>query len=220
MNLQNIKDIIMKKLVGASFICISMLAMSCRNRAMVQRMSCCAKDASVTAAALTGGTTGDASIYQLPGTWTDQHSRPVALNQLKGKVQVVAMVFTHCGYACPRIVEDMKAIEDSLPGPERNNVGYVLVSFDAQRDNASQLARFAADHGLDDRWLLLHGNPGQVRELSMLLNVKYQETAGGNFNHTNSIFILDREGRPMRSLEGLDPQTAGAVNTIKDLVNR
>ncbi|NIQ52455.1 MAG: SCO family protein, partial [Gammaproteobacteria bacterium] len=53
---------------------------------------------------------------------------------LAGRVRVVAMVYTSCAYACPRIMLDMKRIEAEL-GPEyREDVGFVIVSIDPERD--------------------------------------------------------------------------------------
>jgi protein SCO1/2 len=157
------------------------------------------------------------SIYQLPGLWTDQHDRRLELGRLKGKVQVMAMIFTHCGYACPRIVQDMKAIQDSLPDAEKNNVGFVLVSFDTQRDDPAQLQRFAEQQALDGHWILLHGSSRQVRELSMLLDIKYRQTGDNGFTHSNSILILDNQGTVRTSLDGLEPQTGTAIDLIHRL---
>lgn len=155
-----------------------------------------------------------ASIYQLPGVWNDQHDHALPLAALKGKVQVLAMIFTHCGYACPRLVQEMRDIEDSLSAAEKKEVGYVLVSFDTERDDPAQLGRYAGQQGLDDHWVLLHGNAGQVRELSMVLNVKYQATGDGNFSHSNAVFILDKQGAVRQTLEGLGSNAALAVQTI------
>lgn len=163
---------------------------------------------------------GNMSVYQLPSTWTNQHNQPLALDQLKGKVQVMAMIYTSCGYACPRIVQDMKAIEDTLPGNIRKNVGFVLVSLDSKRDDPAQLARYARQQGLGDRWVLLHGTPGQVRELSMLLNVKYREGQDHRISHSNEILILDSAGTVRKSIGGLEPQTGEAIAMIHRLVNR
>jgi len=196
------------------------MALSCHKKSAFAPLSCCAKGDAIAASSLPVPLDGNAPVYQLQGKWTDAHNRLLELNELKGKVQVVAMIFTHCGYACPRLVQDMKAIEDSLPAAEKDNVGYVLISFDSERDVPAQLHRFAAQQGLGDHWVLLHGNPGQVRELSMLLNVKYQKLDDGNFNHSNSIFILDRNGGVRQSLDGLDPQTGLAINTIHRLIQQ
>ena len=210
----------MKQILAISTIAISIFTVSCHRKQLVtSRISCCPQAASSDPVKI-APLDGQASIYQLPGVWTDQHNRNMHLEQLKGKVQVMAMIFTHCAYACPRIVQDMKAIEDSLTGPGKNNVGFVLVSFDSQRDDPAQLRRFASEQGLDDCWTLLHGDARQVRELSMLLNVKYQDAGDNNFAHSNAILILDKEGSVTRSLEGLQPQTALAGEVINQLANR
>jgi protein SCO1/2 len=213
------KIIVMKNRITVWGVIISIVALSCHSKSALTRLSCCAKENAMSTPSVPLAMETNASIYQLPGKWTDANNRSLELKDLKGKVQVVAMIFTHCGYACPRIVQDIKAIEDSLPGAVKDNVRYVLVSFDAERDDPAQLNRFSAQQGLDRRWVLLHGNAGQVRELSMLLNVRYQKLGDNNFTHSNAIFILDKMGEVRQSLDGLDPQTSIAVNTIHQLVN-
>jgi protein SCO1/2 len=116
-------------------------------------------------------------VYQLTGSWTDQHEKQLTLNKLQGHPQIVAMIFTHCAAVCPRVVEEMKAIRDSLPAPVKKEVGAVLVSFDPDRDTPAQLRSYAVQRQLDDHWELLQGSNDQVRELSMVLNVKYQKLA-------------------------------------------
>ena len=208
----------MKKILTIVTITIGMIAASCHGKQLItNRISCCPP--AVTTAPVTIATT-QSSIYQLPGKWTDQHNQRLELTDLKGKVRVIAMIFTHCAYACPRLVQDMKAIEDSLPAKEKNDVGFVLVSFDAQRDDPAQLARFASQQGLDNHWTLLHGDPRQIRELSMVLNVKYQDAGDNTYTHSNAILILDKQGMVIRSLEGLEARTSVADNEINRLVNR
>jgi protein SCO1/2 len=213
------KMFVMKNNIIALGMVISIMVLSCHKAPAPARLSCCAKDGAVVASSLTGSLEANASLYQLPGEWTDAHNHSLELKALKGKIQVVAMIFTHCGYACPRLVQDMKAIEDALPAAVRNDVGYVLVSFDTERDGPAQLGRFAGQQGLDERWVLLHGGAEQIRELSMLLNVRYQRLEDGNFNHSNSIFILDKKGKIIQSLDGFESQAGLAVNAISRLVN-
>jgi protein SCO1/2 len=209
----------MKNIIIAGMLLLTTAVISCKTHTVATRPSCCEKASAMPD--LSGSLPqADASIYQLPGSWTDQHGRTLSLNELRGKVRIVAMVFTHCTYACPRIVQDMKAIEEALPESEKKEVGYVLVSFDAERDNPERLAQYAGWQGLDEPWTLLHGSTDQVRQLSMLLNVRYQPTGNGNFNHTNAILILDKNGSILRSIEGLEPQTSLALNTIGNIVKR
>jgi protein SCO1/2 len=211
----------MKKILTIGAITIGMIASSCHGKQLAtNRISCCPPTGTTAPVTIATTLQAQSSIYQLPGKWTDEHNQSLELRDLKGKVRVIAMIFTHCTYACPRLVQDMKAIADSLPAAEKNKVGFVLVSFDAQRDDPAQLARFASQQGLDDHWTLLHGDPRQIRELSMVLNVKYQDAGDNTYTHSNAILILDKQGSVIRSLEGLEAQTSVADNEINRLVNR
>jgi protein SCO1 len=203
-----------------SLLFLQTLLLSCHQKAAVTHLSCCTKDKSVAMQPLLATPITNTSIYQLPGEWTDQHNRPFALGELKGKIQLVAMVFTHCGYACPRIVADMKTIADAVPATEKNQVGFTLVSFDPERDTPQQLSRFAAQQQLDQHWTLLRGDADLVRELSLLLNIRYQKLPNGDFNHSNSIFVLDQQGTVVRSFEGLGSHTEIAGQAINQLVSR
>lgn len=157
---------------------------------------------------------GAASIYQLPGNWTNQDGHAEPLEALKGKVQITAMIFTHCGYACPRMVDNMKAIENRLPPSVRAKTGFVLISFDSEQDTPAQLKSFANARQLDGNWTLLHGSENQVRELSMLLQLQYEKLPGGNFNHSNIITILDSGGSILKQIEGLNPDIRAIANTV------
>lgn len=158
------------------------------------------------------------SVYQLTETWTDANNQKIELSQLKDKVQLVAMVFTHCGYACPRMVDNIKNIEKQLPDDLKNQVGVVLVSFDVERDSPQRLKEYKAEKQLDNNWILLHGDADQVRTLSMLLNVQYNQLSDGSFNHSNVLTILDKNGNIARQIEGLDINSKNVADAIKDIV--
>jgi len=197
-----------------------LVLMSCHRKATVARLACCARDNEAAMPAVFAGPVTNASIYQLPGKWMDQHDRQFSLDELKGKVQLVAMIYTHCGYACPRIVADMRAIEDSLPAAEKSQVDFVLVSLDPERDTPAELRQFATQKQLDNRWELLHGGADQVRELSMLLDVRYQRLADGNYTHTNAIVVLDKQGDVVRRFDGLADNARKAVSSIHPFLNQ
>lgn len=165
------------------------------------------------------GAPSDLSLYNLEGSWTDQDGRARELSDLAGRVQVVAMVYTHCSYACPRIVAQMKRIEAEAAGwGLEERVGFVLVSIDPERDTPERLARFAESSRLDPgRWTLLNGSDDQVLELSVLLGVKYQATAEGEFAHSNVLTILDPAGVAAHRVEGLGAELDGGLETVRAL---
>lgn len=158
----------------------------------------------------------DGSLYHLPGSWTDQHGRAMSLSDLAGRVQVVAMVYTHCTFACPRILAQMKAVEGRLPPGADDDVGFVLVSIDPERDTPDRLRRFADDTRLDPRrWTLLSGSDADVLALSVLLGVKYRSTGDGDFAHSNVVTVLDREGAVAGRVEGLSADPGPVLAAIE-----
>jgi protein SCO1 len=157
------------------------------------------------ALAAPAGTEADTgSLYQFTGEWHDQQGDTLQLSRFAGKIPVVAMVFTRCAYACGRIVADIRNIEKQVPADKKDQVVFVLVSFDSERDQPAQLKEFAAQMQLEgDNWVLLHGNEAAVRELSMLLDVKYKKQPNGDFAHSNSITLLNTRGAIAARTEGL-----------------
>lgn len=159
------------------------------------------------------------SLYVLDQAWTDQGGEVVRLTDLAGRPRVVAMAYTSCVYACPRIIAEMKQIESALADadPERAP-GFVLFSIDPARDTPARLAEFAEQAGLDPaRWTLLTGSEEQVLELSVLLGVKYRATESGDFAHSNLVTVLDGEGAVRARVEGLDTDVTPAVDALRSL---
>ncbi len=175
-------------------------------------------DSTATTSSNGNGTAAAESIFILPDTFQTQEGNNFSLASLSGKPTVMAMIFTHCGYACPRITSDMKNIADSLKG-NRGKVNFVLVSFDTERDLPAQLKKFQKQMDLDPGWILLHGNDQTVRTLSVLLNVQYEKDAEGNFSHSNIITVLDKTGALKFQKEGLEADHTETVEKINELIN-
>src|SRR5688572_10039809 len=78
----------------------------------------------------TNTTISDLSIYNLPSQWTTQDNKNIEMKDLKGKVLVMVMIYTSCKSACPRLVADMRHIEERIPENLKDKVQLVLVSID------------------------------------------------------------------------------------------
>ncbi len=145
------------------------------------------------------------SLYQLDAAWTDQHGRATKLADLRGRVVLVAMVFTNCRYACPRMVERMKRVEAALSPTERRRMRFLLVSLDPARDTVPVLAAFAKNSQINlGWWTLLRGAPDAVRELSAALGVRYKQVDSGDLAHANLLTMLDAGGSVAHQQEGLE----------------
>ncbi len=161
----------------------------------------------------------EASVYQLGTIWTDMNGKNINLTDLRGKVRVVAMIFTNCAYVCPRITTDMRDIESKIDVSTRNNVGFVLFSIDPERDTPQALASYAKKMELDpSRWLLLRNDESSVRELAAVLGVKYKKETNGDYSHSILITVLNREGEIVHRQEGLGQDPGQTLATLNALV--
>ena len=161
------------------------------------------------------------SLFLLDGDWTDQTGAVRVLEDFRGKLIVTAMMFTNCSYACPRIVADLQGIEAAIPAGNRDDVQFLLVSMDSDRDTPEVLEAFANEKGLDPKhWTLLHGDEFEVRGVGAALGVRFKRGIKGDFAHSNIITVLDREGRQVFQLEGLNADAAPVVATIRERLPR
>ncbi len=157
----------------------------------------------------------DRSVYQLDSEWTSDFGRRIRLGVLSGRPQVVAMFFTHCEYACPILVHDLRRIEQALPPDVRGKVDFLLVTMDHERDTPAVLREYRSLRRLPaERWTLLHGGAEAVRELAAVLGVNYRRDARGQYLHSNLVTLLDSRGEVVRQLTGLNQDITSFVTAI------
>ncbi|MBR9988325.1 MAG: SCO family protein [Gemmatimonadetes bacterium] len=151
------------------------------------------------------------SVYDLEARWHDQGGHPLILRDLAGRPRVIAMVYTSCAYACPRILKDMKRIEGELR-TAGIDAGYVMVSIDPERDTPARLSEYARSVMLDPAdWTLLAGTDDSVLELAALLGVRYRRVGEADFEHSNIITLLDGSGRIVHRQIGLNAEPDALV---------
>jgi protein SCO1/2 len=157
------------------------------------------------------------SLHHLKGQWTDQHGNTVQLANFSGKVVVLAMVYTHCDNACPRIIADMRRIRQQLPG-QRDNLVFALASIDPQRDTVAHLKQFGEDTGLTEQgWRLLRADEDTCRELAAVLGVQYRRISDIDFAHSNMINVLGPDGVIAHQQIGLGISPDATVTAIEAL---
>ena len=198
------------------FILVLILFTACKSQDD-EKKECC-KPSDLTEEGTKG--LGTESLYLMEGSWIDENGRQFELASLKGKVQIVSMIFSHCEYACPRLVADLQNIEEQIPEDKKDQVNFLLVSFDVERDTPQRLKEFKVMEELGENYTLLHGEESDVRMLSVLLDIKYEKQSDGNFAHSNIIAVLDQEGVMRAQVEGLGADPRSALKAIKSLTSK
>ncbi len=166
---------------------------------------------------------------------TDQDGRAFRLGQTRGKVVVLGMIYTHCPDVCPMITARMKQIQQQV-GVEglSDEVFFVTITLDPERDTPEVLRRYAQVYQADLRnWVFLTGDPAVIRQLTQALGIYtervYMERVGGTpgpsgaepvyfINHTDRIFLADRQGRVRALPPGSRTVLSEAMEKIRRLV--
>lgn len=160
----------------------------------------------------------DESIFNLTSKWHTEEGEEIQLEDLKGKTLVMVMIYTTCKAACPRLVADMRNIEDKIPEKSLDDLRFVLVSIDPVNDTPERLKAFAIENFMDgEQWTFLQGTETSVREFANVLAVKYKQISPLDFSHSNIISVFNTDGELMHQQEGLGVDNKETVETILQL---
>jgi protein SCO1/2 len=155
------------------------------------------------------------SIYRLAANLSDQDGNAFPLASLAGTSVLASMFYTSCDMVCPMIFESIHATLRALPPADRAAVKVLMVSFDPARDTQAVLKKTAEARGCDAQWLLARADEATVRKVAAVLGIQYRRIANGEFNHSSTVLLLDREGRIAArtgKLGGADPALVKEVH--------
>jgi len=159
----------------------------------------------------------ETSIFNLSSTWTNQNGEDLQLEDLKGDVLVVVMIYTSCKAACPRLVADMRNIEERLPKNAKDHLKMIFVSIDPKTDSPERLKAFAEENVMDKApWLFLRSSEDNTREFSAVLAVNYKKISPIDFSHSNIISVFNKQGELAFQQEGLGVNSDATVKHIED----
>ncbi len=139
----------------------------------------------------------------------------------------MGFIYTHCPDICPMTTHNMYLTEKQLKEDGIDNVKFVAISFDPDRDTPEVLTKFAEIRDLDfNSWTLLTGEKNTVNELMKRFDVKAiktDETIDDEGNpeysmmHTDRISLIDKNGRLRKNYKGSTLNIEELVNDIKTL---
>lgn len=144
----------------------------------------------------------------------DQSGRRVSLTEQRGRVTVLAFVYSTCGPPCLVIAQQIRGALDELAAP----VPVLLVSADPAADTPARIRRFLARTSLSGRVSYLSGSPAQLRPVWRAFHITAAHDQRAAFTRTVSVFLIDRSGRErvIFQLEQLTPE--GLAHDIRKLL--
>lgn len=163
----------------------------------------------------------ESSIFNLTSKWNTEEGEAIELKDLKGKTLVMVMIYTTCKAACPRLVADMRSIEEQIPDEFIKDINFVMVSIDPETDTPKRLKEFAIENFMDgEQWTFLQGSVDNVREFANVLAVKYKEISPMDFSHSNIISVINPQGELQHQQEGLGVDNKETISKIIELQHK
>lgn len=146
---------------------------------------------------------------------------------IKGKITVIGFIFTHCPDICPMTTHNMYLTEAKLKENGIEDVKFVALSFDPERDSPSVLKKFAEIRELNLKsWTLLTGDKAVIADLLRRFEVRAIPTDstfsdGGELSysimHTDRISLIDKNGILRKHYPGSKLNVDEIFNDIKKL---
>lgn len=85
---------------------------------------------------------------------------------LANRVVLINVVYTHCEDACPLITRKLVEVRQKLEDKVGQEVWFVSISTDPERDSPQALKKFAQAQGVDEqRWVFLTGAKADVDQV-------------------------------------------------------
>ena len=144
---------------------------------------------------------------------TSHHGAAFRLAELRGRVAFVLFGFTNCPDVCPLAMERLRELADSHAlAPQ--DVAYVLISVDGERDTPAALQAFLAEYSED--FIGLTAEPARVKPLAAQFSAAFFKGHPGHDGHYDvahspQIFVLDADGRLRAELYGASVESMTGV---------
>ncbi len=145
------------------------------------------------------GTPLDTPVQVAPFTLTDAKGKRVTLAKWRGDLVLVFFGFTRCPDVCPLTLGRLAKVYEDLGQPRDLQV--VMVTVDPQHDTPKLTQKYAA--GFNPYFVGLAGSSSDIAKAAKTFFVGYRGLKSKDFIHTDSVALLDREGK-MRFVYGQD----------------
>ncbi len=147
--------------------------------------------------------------------------KPVALNQLNGKVVVMTWFYTHCTDECPLTMYRFEELQNKLKqqGTFGKDVVLVAVTLDPKRDTTPVLQAYAAHYHADSRGsYFLRDNPTETAKILESYGIQEKQLPDTEaIEHTIKTEIIDQNGniRKTYNTANLNPdQMLSDINSL------
>ena len=139
-------------------------------------------------------------------TLTSQTGQSLSLSELRGQPVLLFFGYTHCPEECPLTLADYTRVKSEL-GARGNDVHFLFVSVDGERDTPSVMAEFL--RRFDASFVGMTGDPDSLRQLGAQFGLLFENVVLDNdgsqrpatdqdenyfVSHISPSFLIDQDG--------------------------
>jgi protein SCO1 len=129
-------------------------------------------------------------------TLTSQEGKPVALDDLRGKVLAVTFIYTGCPDICPLVTQKMVDVQNALGAEFGAKIAFVSITLDPEHDTPAVLKDYAQSWGAKPNgWMFLTGSPAAIRDVTRRYGVFFAKKEDGSVDHTQLTTLVDADGQ-------------------------
>lgn len=149
----------------------------------------------------------------------DQDGKTFQFKNLRGKIVVVAFVYTTCPDVCPLITAALRQVQTHLSNQERKNSYLLTVTTDPEIDSPKVLTGYAKRYGAElSGWSFLTGDQATLKSVWKNFGVGVKRKARGLVDHTPLTAIVDRHGVLRFAYIGPSPDVKSVLGDMRFLM--
>ncbi|MFD0675101.1 SCO family protein [Cohnella sp. GCM10027633] len=142
-----------------------------------------------------------------PFSFTDTAGNNVTLENTNGKVRLLYFFFANCPDVCPPTTAVLSQVQDEMKkeGLFGDKVEFLSVSIDPTHDTTEVLLDYADTYDADlSGWKFLRGDEAATHEIAKKFGVLAMKDPEGNYSHSNTVVLLDKNGDIREWISGMD----------------
>src|SRR5438445_1980368 len=120
---------------------------------------------------------------------------PITLSAQRGKIVVLAFLYTHCPDVCPLTAERFRMAQQKLTDDEHERTLFVALSVDPRQDTPEAVQAFARDHGLSKNFVFLIGGAAQLQPVWQAYGIRIETDQTAFVGHSDAIYLLHANSR-------------------------
>lgn len=151
---------------------------------------------------------------------TDASDKPFRLSEQKGRVVVLTFLYTNCPDECPLIAERIRETNEKL-GKDANDVRFVAVSLDPERDTSAAIQQFLKAHRVEGVLTYLKGTREQLAPIwkAYFLSV-LPGSSPSLLTHQSRVIVIDKQGAQRSNFRADNAEVDALLNDIKLMLAR